>query len=101
MAKLLREEVERIAHLARLDLGVEEAEALATQLDAILSYVTQLDEVDVSDVEPTAHVIPFDTPLREDQPGPSLDPELALRAAPAREGSAFAVPRAVGDEAEG
>jgi aspartyl-tRNA(Asn)/glutamyl-tRNA(Gln) amidotransferase subunit C len=101
MAQLLREEVERIARLARLRLGAEEAEALAGQLDAILAYVEKLDEVDASDVEPTSHVIPFATPLREDEPRPSLDPELALRGAPARVGSAFAVPKVVDDEAEG
>jgi aspartyl-tRNA(Asn)/glutamyl-tRNA(Gln) amidotransferase subunit C len=101
MAQLLREEIERIARLARLRLDLEEAEALASELDAILGYVAQLDRVDVSGVEPTAHVIPFATPLREDRREPSLDPEVALRSAPARDGQAFAVPKVVGDEASG
>ena len=90
-----------MARLARLRLGEDEAEALAAQLAAVLGYVAQLDAVDTEGVEPTAHVIPFATPLREDRAVPSLDPELALASAPARDGTAFAVPRVLDDESEG
>ncbi len=101
MPKLSREEVERIARLARLRLGEAEARALAADLEAVLGYVAQLEQVDTEGVEPTAHVIPFATPLRADEPGPGLSPEEALANAPAREGTAFAVPAVLEGEDEG
>jgi aspartyl-tRNA(Asn)/glutamyl-tRNA(Gln) amidotransferase subunit C len=92
MARLPREEVLRIARLAALRLSDAEAAALGSELEAILAYVEQLAGVDTSGVEPTSHVIPFATPLRDDAPAPVLDPEEALAGAPEREGFAFAVP---------
>jgi Asp-tRNA(Asn)/Glu-tRNA(Gln) amidotransferase C subunit len=52
-------------------------------------------------VPATAHVIPLATPLREDEPGEVLSPELAVANAPAPRGTAFTVPRVLDDEAEG
>ena len=101
MSHISREEVQRIAHLARLRLSDAEAQAMTRDLEAILSYVEQLEGVDTSEVAPTAHVIPLATPLRPDQPEGDLDPELAVANAPAREGTAFAVPKVLDGEAEG
>jgi aspartyl-tRNA(Asn)/glutamyl-tRNA(Gln) amidotransferase subunit C len=101
MARLPREEVRRIARLAALRLSDAEAAAVGAELEAILAYVDQLAGVDTSGVEPTSHVIPFATPLRDDEPTPVLDPEEALAGAPAREGFAFAVPRVVEGEDPG
>lgn len=56
--KLNREDVEKIATLARLELPEEEKEALARQLSGILEYVDKLTAVDTSDVEPMAHALP-------------------------------------------
>jgi aspartyl-tRNA(Asn)/glutamyl-tRNA(Gln) amidotransferase subunit C len=91
------EEVRRIAALARLALTPEEERRYAGQLSAILDHVAQLSELDVSGVEPMTHALAAgDTPaLRDDVERPGLSPEEALAAAPAREGTAFKVPRII------
>ncbi len=101
MAHISREEVERIAALARLSLSNDEAERMATELDTILGYVETLAEVDTAGIAPTSHVSPLPTPLREDRGGPSLDPQVALANAPEREGTAFVVPKVIEAEQEG
>ncbi len=91
------EEVRRIAQLARLRLSADDERKLAGQLSAILSYVEQLRELDISGVEPMTHALAADdaVPLREDVVQPSLPPEKALASAPAREDSWFKVPRII------
>jgi aspartyl-tRNA(Asn)/glutamyl-tRNA(Gln) amidotransferase subunit C len=101
MASVSREEVRRIARLARIRVEEAEADALARDLQAVLEYVALLDSLDTAGVEPTVAVIPLATPLRADEPGEPLAPEVAVMNAPAAEGSAFAVPRVLGAEAEG
>jgi aspartyl-tRNA(Asn)/glutamyl-tRNA(Gln) amidotransferase subunit C len=98
---MTREEVERIAHLARLRLSPEEAAAMASDLESILGYVELLNTLDTADVEATSHVIPLATPMRDDRPGESFPPETAVANAPASEGSAFAVPKVLEGEDEG
>lgn len=98
MSRITREEVERVAGLARLALGDDEARRMTGQIDAILDYVAQLSELDTRDVVPTAHAVPVKTPLREDVPGTPLDPEDAVRNAPARDHTAFLVPRVIEGE---
>jgi aspartyl-tRNA(Asn)/glutamyl-tRNA(Gln) amidotransferase subunit C len=91
------DEVRHIASLARLELSPEEEEVLRGQLSAILDYVEQLKELDVSDVEPMTHALAADDlpSLREDAVLPSLPPDEALAGAPAREGTCFKVPRII------
>jgi aspartyl-tRNA(Asn)/glutamyl-tRNA(Gln) amidotransferase subunit C len=101
MASVSRQQVERIARLARIRVSAQEAEALAGELAAVLGYAHLLEEVDTQGVEPTVAVIPLATPLRADEPGEPLSPQAALMNAPAAEGSAFAVPRVLGGEDEG
>jgi aspartyl-tRNA(Asn)/glutamyl-tRNA(Gln) amidotransferase subunit C len=101
MSRISRDEVERVAHLARLRLAEGEAEAMTQALEAILGYVAQLDSVDTDGVPATAHVIPLATPLREDEPAEILAPDLAVANAPASRGTAFTVPRVLDDEAAG
>ena len=98
MARIARDQVERVAELARLELGDDEAELLTGHLDAILDYVETLEEIDTTGVEPTSHAIPLATPVREDVPETPLDPERALRNAPAREGFAFVVPKVLDED---
>jgi len=101
MSRISRDEVERIAQLARLRLEGAEAEAMTRQLEAILDYVAQLEGVDTEGVPAAAHGIPLATPLRDDVPGALLPPEVAVANAPAHRGTAFTVPRVLDDEAEG
>jgi aspartyl-tRNA(Asn)/glutamyl-tRNA(Gln) amidotransferase subunit C len=55
--------------------------------------MAQLNELDTSEVEPTAHALPVINVFREDSPGPSIDPGLALDNAPQREQTFFRVPK--------
>ena len=101
MAHITRAEVERVAALARLALSEMEAQRLAAELDRILVYVEQLDRVDTTGVEPTAHVMDLATPLREDRAQAPLDPAQVVANAPESEGSAFVVPRVIEGGEEG
>ncbi|MEI7704694.1 MAG: Asp-tRNA(Asn)/Glu-tRNA(Gln) amidotransferase subunit GatC [Deltaproteobacteria bacterium] len=90
------EEVRRIASLARLRLSPEEETRLAGELSAILDYVRQLEELDVSGVEPMTHALAsVETPFREDRVTPGLPADEALANAPARAGTCFQVPRII------
>lgn len=93
-----REEVDRVVALARLSLDEEGLARMARELDAILGYVETLERADTRDVPPTAHVIPLETPMREDVPVAPIDPELAVANAPEHEGSAFVVPKVIEGE---
>lgn len=91
--KLTVEQVRHVATLARLSLSPGEEERYAEQLSAILDAVAQLQELDVSGVEPTSHASLTASLLREDALKPSLPPDKALANAPARGGTSFAVPK--------
>ncbi len=89
-----------MAELARLLLSEEESEQMTRDLGQILDYVAVLAAVETEGVEPTAHVFPLETPLREDRAALPMDPELAVSNAPERSGSAFVVPKVIDDEDE-
>ena len=96
--KLDKEKVERVAHLARLELSEEEKEKFAEQLSDILDHAEKLKELDTSDVEPMAHVQPVNNVFREDEVQESLDCEEALANAPEAEKGMFKVPQIVDSE---
>jgi len=87
--------VRRIAHLARIAVSYDEVEHLAGELNAILAFVEQLSEVDVSGVEPMTSVTPMAMKNRADVVSDGGDPEAVLANAPAREGHFFLVPKVV------
>jgi aspartyl-tRNA(Asn)/glutamyl-tRNA(Gln) amidotransferase subunit C len=87
-----RDEVLHVARLARLDLTDEEVERFGEQLDAILDAVSKVAELDLSDVEPTAHPLDLANVWADDEPRPSLAPDDALANAPDRSGDLFRVP---------
>ena len=89
---LTLEEVEHIASLARLRLTEAETALYREQLSAILDYMTRLRQLDTSQIEPTATVIPLHTVLRPDVVRPSLTPEQLLSNAPEAEAQMFRVP---------
>jgi aspartyl-tRNA(Asn)/glutamyl-tRNA(Gln) amidotransferase subunit C len=91
-ANITQDEVLRIARLARLSPSPEQAVALATDLNRILEYVAQLEQVDTAHVEATPSLVRA-AQLREDALVPSLDRAEALAAAPASHEGGFAVPR--------
>lgn len=88
-------DIHYVANLARLELTPEEAERLGAQLDQVLGYVAQLNQLDVSHVEPMAHPLPRVNVTRPDEPRPSLAVEEALRNAPQQANDLFVVPRIV------
>ena len=93
--KITRSEVEHVARLARLALPEDELEALTGQMDAILGYVEKLNELDTTDIVPTAHAVPMENAFREDAVKESLGTEKALRNAPQSKGGCFRVPRVI------
>lgn len=93
---LSREQVEHIAHLARLNLTPEEIERYTTELTVILEYIDQLKTVNTEGVEAQNQFIKAETVLREDIAEPSLPREEALKNAPKHDGEFFLVPKVIG-----
>jgi aspartyl-tRNA(Asn)/glutamyl-tRNA(Gln) amidotransferase subunit C len=91
------EQVERVAHLARLKLTDAEKEAMRSQLSNILDYIDMLSEVDVRDVPPTAQVTDLFNIMRLDEVRPSLPREDVLSNAPDQQSGMFRV-KAIFDE---
>jgi len=89
-----RDEVLHVARLARLALSDEEIDRLGAQLNAILEAVGKVSELDLADVEPTAHPLDLVNVWAEDEPQESLPVEDALANAPDREAGFFRVPPA-------
>ncbi|QLE55012.1 Asp-tRNA(Asn)/Glu-tRNA(Gln) amidotransferase subunit GatC [Nostoc sp. TCL26-01] len=88
-----REQVRKVALLARLELTPEEEEKFTTQLGSILDYVQQLSELDVSDVPPTTRAIDMSNVTREDDLQPYPERDAILNSAPEQEGEFFRVPK--------
>lgn len=88
-----REQVRKIALLARLEITPKEEQQFSPQLNSILDYFEQLSELDTADVPPTARAIEISNVTREDvrQSYPNRD-EL-LQQAPAQNGDFFEVPQ--------
>lgn len=89
------QEVQKIASLARLAMSEQDAAALAPELNKILGFVEQLEEVDTSSVAPMAAVIPNTLRLREDAVTDGDVREKVLANAPARQGGFFGVPKVI------
>ena len=90
-----RDQVHKVAHLARLELAVEEEEKFVTQLSSILDYFEQLSELDTSDVEPTTRAIDLSNVTRSDRLQPYGDRETILEGAPERDDNFFRVPKII------
>jgi aspartyl-tRNA(Asn)/glutamyl-tRNA(Gln) amidotransferase subunit C len=88
-------DIQYVAHLARLELTPEEQKKFGDQLGHVLGYVEKLKELDVANVEPTAHALPRVNVTRADEIRPSLPHDEALRNAPAQANGLFMVPKIV------
>ncbi|MCK8826990.1 Asp-tRNA(Asn)/Glu-tRNA(Gln) amidotransferase subunit GatC [Natroniella acetigena] len=93
--KIDQETVEKIAHLARLEVSEEEKEVFANQLSDILEHAEKLNELDTENVEPTAHALPIKNVFRKDEIRESLEREDALVNAPDKDQGMFKVPQIV------
>ena len=99
-AKVTVEEVERVAELAHLELTPEETPRMRNDLNAILEYVAELNELDTSGIAPLAQVSELldgagAGVLREDRTLPSLDRAAVLSQAPESDGVFFKVPKVI------
>lgn len=94
---LTREEVLKVAALAKLEFKDEEIEKFQVQLNDILGYIDILDEVDTEGVEPLIQINEGVGKFREDQVRESLTVEEALKNAPQSESGTLIVPKVVGE----
>lgn len=93
--QISRQDVEKVALLARLQVTDGEKDLFAKQLSQILTHVEQLKRYDTAGVEPTTTVMGQVNVFREDVVRPSLPAEKALANAPEREGDGFGVPKII------
>jgi aspartyl-tRNA(Asn)/glutamyl-tRNA(Gln) amidotransferase subunit C len=98
MPSLGRDDVAKVAALARLELTDDELDLFTVQLDAVLGHFADVEALDVADVPPTAHPYELVNVLRADDVRPSLDPDEVFASAPAVEDRRFRVPPVLGEE---
>ena len=89
------DQVQQVATLARLELTAEELQTFTTQLGAILEYIEQLNELDLTDVPGTSHAVPLVCPLREDEPAASPHRQAIMDQAPQTQDHHFVVPKII------
>ncbi|MGB6974703.1 MAG: Asp-tRNA(Asn)/Glu-tRNA(Gln) amidotransferase subunit GatC [Terracidiphilus sp.] len=102
-AKVTVEDVARVAELANVELTPEESDAMLHDLNAILEYVAELDELDTANVTPLAQVSELrgaggasgSTELRPDELVPSLERAAVMAEAPESDGAFFKVPKVI------
>lgn len=92
MSRISIEEVKHVAHLARLAITEEEAVNFQKQLDGIITFFEQLNELDTDHVVPTSHVLDIKNVLREDVAKEGLPQELVLKNAPDQQDGQIKVP---------
>lgn len=98
-AKVTQEDVNRVAELAHLKLTADESSRMLKDLNAILDYVAELNELDTAGVSPLAQVSELSdagvSTLRHDQLEPSLDRAVVMSQAPETNGAFFKVPKVI------
>ncbi len=94
---LSRDQVEHVAHLARVGITEEDIERFTHQLSEVLDYFERLDQVDIEGVPPTSHTLPLHNVMREDETEPSYDVDDILANAPNQQERRFRV-RAILEE---
>ena len=88
-----RDQVHKVANLARLEMTAEEEEQLTAQMSSILEYFEQLSELDTDNVPPTTRAIDVSNVTRPDTLQPYPDREAILKEAPDQDGDFFKVPK--------
>ena len=90
--------VKHVAHLVRIGITDDEAQAFSQQVSAIIDYFRLLNEVDTSNVPSAAEITNTRNVMREDQVTPSMSREEFLNNTPRREGGLVKVPSVLGEE---
>jgi len=98
MTSLSRDDVAKLAGLARIEMSDEELVALSNEFTVILDAVARVQEVASADVPATSHPLPLRNVFRPDVVIPSLTPADALSGAPAQVEQRFRVPQILGEE---
>ncbi|MCK9425615.1 MAG: Asp-tRNA(Asn)/Glu-tRNA(Gln) amidotransferase subunit GatC [Ignavibacteriaceae bacterium] len=91
-----KQEVEKIAELARLEFNENEIAHLTNEMNQILHHMDKLNELDTSNVEPLLHPIEVKNVFREDELKESINREDALKNAPEKDEEFFKVPKVIG-----
>ena len=95
MSRISIDQARHVARLAQIEFDEESLESLRSDLDAVLDYVAQLDEIDLEGVEPTTHAIPLELPLGDDAVDARVERAEILANAPDTRDGMFCVPRVV------
>lgn len=95
--KISKEDVKKVAELARLEFNEAQTEKFTEQMGNILEYIEKLNELNTDNVEPTSHVLDISTPLREDKVQKLLTIDEVLQNAPESEDDFFVVPQVIED----
>jgi aspartyl-tRNA(Asn)/glutamyl-tRNA(Gln) amidotransferase subunit C len=90
-----KQEIENIAHLARLEVDEAQIEKMSQQISNILKYIDKLKDVNVAGVKPASGAAFMQNVLREDELKPSPGPDVTLANAPQRDEDFYIVPRVV------
>lgn len=94
---LSRQDVAKVGMLARLALSNADLDRMTGELSKIVGFVSLLEELDTSAVEPLAHPLDTQNVFRDDVPQPSLSTAEALQSAPRHDGECFLVPAVLGE----
>ena len=97
MTKITKEEVKKVAHLARLELNEDEINNHAEQLEKILEYIKQLEKIDTSDVPITTRAIEVINVLRKDEKKSSDCISEILELSPSKQDKYFKVPKIINE----
>ncbi len=97
MTKITKEEVNKVAHLARLELNEDEINKHAEQLEKILEYIKQLEKIDTADVPCTTRAIEVINVFRKDEKKNYDCTEELLELGPSREDQYFKVPKIINE----
>ena len=97
MTKITKEDVKKVAHLARLELNENESNNHAQQLEKILDYIRQLEKIDTDDIPCTTRAIEVMNVFRKDENKNSDCSEELLELGPSREDKYFKVPKIINE----
>ena len=97
MTKITKEEVQKVAHLARLELNEGEINNHAEQLEKIIDYIKQLEKINTENVPCTTRAIEVTNSFRKDEMKNFDNTEELLDLAPSREDKFFKVPKIIND----
>lgn len=92
---LKKDEINKVAHLARFELSSEELDSLTRDMNSIIGYIDKLAELETENVEPTSHAVPVTNAFRDDTLNKYFSLEKGLSNAPDSEDGCFKVPKVI------